>query len=447
MSSPAIPSSVRVVAAIVASGAGAFCGLAPLGVSAVIDHRGAATITALVGTLAAAALLSALTVCFAGTISEHDAGGSDREQLIAATTAATLVAVASMGRAGALATGAAVVAAGAALAIGYVGPAAQDRVEIAARRRLLADALDTPPGRLPEPWLVVAAREADAEDSAAGTSIALGRGLRIAALAGAGSILLAVVLGTLPNGTLPGHVALAVIATCVVIVAGGVLGSAVRSTRPSWRTGRRAHGPDCPRRHSGALSFHRLPVGVDSLTLDVAPGEHVGLLVPPDRPAWEIAAAAAHLDEFGAQHVDHHGVDGRPLAQDDVLRQIAVVVPDITLIGGTLRDNLAVADGGGDDERLLHAAQSWGLLSADIPNLDVPVGASMWPPQSLLQLAAARAALSRPAVLVVYDPPATDAPTLSPEAIRALADDRTVIRVSDREESLAGTDFVVRIAS
>ena len=206
---------------------------------------------------------------------------------------------------------------------------------------------------------------------------------------------------------------------------------------------------DYPRRHSGAVSFRHLPVGVESLTLDIAPGEHVGLLLPPGTTGLDVAAAAAHVDGLGAQHVVHHGVDGRALGQDEVLRQVAVVVPDITLIAGTLRDNLAVGDSSADEKQLMYLAHTWGLLSVGTPSLDAPVDARVWPPDALLRLAAARASLSQPAVIVLYDPftAAASAPTLSDFAVRALADGRTVIRVSNREEALGEADFVVRIAS
>jgi ABC-type multidrug transport system fused ATPase/permease subunit len=162
-----------------------------------------------------------------------------------------------------------------------------------------------------------------------------------------------------------------------------------------------------------------------------------------------VAAATAQVDGLGAQHVVHHGVDGRALGQDDVLRQVAVVIPDITLIAGTLRDNLAVGDASAGEKQLMHLAHTWGLLSVGTPSLDAPVDARAWPPDALLRLAAARASLSRPAVIVLYDPftAAASAPTLSADAVRVLGDGRTVIRVSNREEVLGEADFVVRIAS
>jgi ABC-type multidrug transport system fused ATPase/permease subunit len=132
-----------------------------------------------------------------------------------------------------------------------------------------------------------------------------------------------------------------------------------------------------------------------------------------------------------------------------VLRQVAVVIPDITLIAGTLRDNLAVGDASADEKQLMRLAHTWRLLSVGTPSLDAPVDARAWAPDALLRLAAARAALSRPAVIVLYDPftAAASAPALSDDAVRALGDGRTVIRVSNREEVVGEADFVVRIAS
>lgn len=454
MPSVSVLGSVRVVTTMVAAAAGVSCGLVPLALGAVVDHRRAETIAILVATLGAASLFAALTVSIAGTISEREGGAGAPGPVIATTAAAATAALASMVRVSGAATLTVAAAAVAALAIGYCGPSGRDRAEVAARRRLLADAVGTPPARMPEPWLVLAARDADRDYTAAGVAAALGRGLTVAALGVVGSVFLAVQLGPLANSVPPGLVALAAAGLLLVMVASGVLGTAVRSVlwRPRpVRTRRRPAGPDHPRLHSGAVSFQHLPVGVESLTLDIAPGEHVGLLLPPGTTGPDVAAAAAHVDGLGPQHVVHHGLDGRSLGQDDVLRQVAVVVPDITLIAGTLRDNLVVGDGSADEKQLLHVADTWGLLSIGAPSLDMPIDARTWQPDSLLRLAAARAALSRPAVIVLYDPftatASASAPTLSDDAVRALADGGTVIRISNREEALSGADFVVRIAA
>jgi hypothetical protein len=450
--SGSVPGSVRVIATAVAAAAGVSCGLVPLAFSSVVDDRRTETIAILVATLGAASLFAALIVALAGTISEREGGDRPRGPVIATTAAAAAAALTSMIHVSGPATLTVAAAAAAALVVGYCSPSARDRAEVAARRRLLADAVGTPPPRIPEPWLVLAARDTDREYTAAGVAAALSRGLAVAMLGAVGSVFLALLLGIVATSAPPRQVALAVTGLLVVMIASSVLGAAVRGalrrSRPV-RARRRPAGLDHPRRHSGAVSFQHLPVGVESLTLDIAPGEHVGLLLPPGTPGQDVAAAAAHVDGLGPQHVVHHGVDGRCLGRDDVLRQVAVVVPDITLIAGTLRDNLAVGDGRADEKQLLYVADVWGLLSTGAPSLDMAIDARAWPPERLLRLAAARAALSRPAVIVLFDPfTATgSAPSLSDDALRALADGGTVIRVSNREEALSGADFVVRIAA
>ena len=131
---------------MVAAAAGVSCGLAPLAVSAVVDHRRPETIAILVATIGAAAVFAALTVSLVGTISEREVGAPAAPGAVIATTAAVVTAtVASMIQISRAATLTAAVAATAALAIGYCGPSTRDRAEVGARRRLLADALGTPP--------------------------------------------------------------------------------------------------------------------------------------------------------------------------------------------------------------------------------------------------------------------------------------------------------------
>ena len=55
------------------------------------------------------------------------------------------------------------------------------------------------------------------------------------------------------------------------------------------------------------------------------------------------------------------GVDVRRFRADDVRALIGVVPQQVYLFNGTLRDNLLVADGDADDERILDACERAGL--------------------------------------------------------------------------------------
>lgn len=450
---------MRTVAAIVAATAGVATGLVPVALSVTTDDRRTTTIAMLIGSLAAAALFAALTVALAGTLAACD-GDPPASLVISAAAAAVAAGWLGTLRLGGRTAAIAGLGAIAAVGVGYLARAAQDRDGVRRRLRLLDDMLGAASDRLAEPWLVLAAQEATAEYRAADVSAALVGGQEVVALAAVGLGALTAILTTLPAAVTPGRVALAITALVLVVRAGGALGTAARVVRTA-RTAAGAGTLDAtpvvaprrrpearPRRHSGALSFRALEIGSTTFSLEVAPREHVGIEVPPGRWGRDIAAAVAASRGGEEPSVVHHGVDGRTLDRPDVLRHVAVVTPEGTLLPGSLGENLTPGGAGVDQGSLLGVARMWGLSRSLTDDLDARIDVHAWPPEAMLRLAAARAWLAEPSVVVIHDPypPGSDGPMLSPQDVNALASGRTVVRVSSRPDALADCDFVIRLA-
>jgi subfamily B ATP-binding cassette protein HlyB/CyaB len=211
-------------------------------------------------------------------------------------------------------------------------------------------------------------------------------------------------------------------------------------------------------RVQGRVTFERVtfryrpdaaPV-LDGLSLEVAPGEVLGVVGPSGSGKSTLARLAQRL------YVPERGrvlVDGLDLAQVDpawLRRQVAVVPQEAILFTRTVRDNIALADPGMPFERVVWAARLAGAheLILSLPEgYDTPLaeqGRTLSGGQRQ-RIALARALATDPRVLVLDE--ATSALDYESERLiqanmRIIARGRTVIVIAHRLSAVRHADRI-----
>jgi ATP-binding cassette subfamily B multidrug efflux pump len=186
------------------------------------------------------------------------------------------------------------------------------------------------------------------------------------------------------------------------------------------------------------------------ITFTVEPGETVAFVGATGAGKTSIMHLLARFYDVqrGAIRID--GVDIRDLAQADLRRIIGMVQQDVFLFSGTIRSNITLGHPFSDEE----VREACRLVRADrfierLPHgYDEPVlerGATLSTGQRQL-IAFARALIHRPRILVLDEATAnidTETEAWIQEAIRAVAEGRTMLVVAHRLSTVQNADRII----
>ncbi len=201
---------------------------------------------------------------------------------------------------------------------------------------------------------------------------------------------------------------------------------------------------------AGAIRFRNVTHGgLRDLTLDVMPGELVGLVLTEPSDATSLLNCLSRAVDPTSGSIEFDGIPLKTLEPDAVHAAILIAAHDADLFEGTLRDNVSAAamDSAQVDAALVAAAAD--QVAATLPDgVDSHLterGRSLSGGQRQ-RVALARALAADPPVLVVHDPTtAVDAVTESQIAhgIRSMRSGRTTLLITTSPALLAVCDWVI----
>ena len=218
--------------------------------------------------------------------------------------------------------------------------------------------------------------------------------------------------------------------------------------------------PIAPAAHPGLELRHvrfrydeRSPDVLDDVSLTLGPSDRLGLTGPSGAGKTTIVGLLLRFWDAVSGEVLLDGVDVRRFRADDVRALIGVVPQQVYLFNGSLRDNLLVADGDADDERILDASARAGLQEflRSLPRgLDTLVGDDglKLSGGERQRVAIARAVLKDAPILILDEATANlDAATEAEvvEQIDVFARNKTLLVISHRPVALELADRVVTL--
>jgi putative ABC transport system ATP-binding protein len=190
-------------------------------------------------------------------------------------------------------------------------------------------------------------------------------------------------------------------------------------------------------------SAGRLQIRHDGLAIDLAVGEHLGLVITdPTRAAGLLDVLGRDVEPDGSMTLD--GTDLRAVSLHDARQALLVARHDAVLFEGTLRENI----GDGEIEAALAASAADEVVDVIPDGLDTEIGerGHTLSGGQRQRVALARALAAKPAVLVLHDPTtAIDAATEDRVAagLRHYRAGRSTLLVTSSPALLARCDRVL----
>ncbi len=218
--------------------------------------------------------------------------------------------------------------------------------------------------------------------------------------------------------------------------------------------------PDESHTMKGEITFERVGfrypsreevVVLRDVSFSVAPGRQVALVGPSGAGKSTIASLLLRLYDptEGRILFDGRGSEGFPLTA--LRSQMAVVMQDVFLFGGTIRENIAYGRPGATEEEITEAARqanAWDFIQSFPDKLDTVVGERgvQLSGGQRQRIAIARAVLKNPRILILDEATSSldsESERQVQEALEKLMEGRTSLVIAHRLSTVRKADHII----
>ncbi len=218
--------------------------------------------------------------------------------------------------------------------------------------------------------------------------------------------------------------------------------------------------PDSAHTLQGEITFNgvgfRYPsrnevVVLRDVSFKVAPGQQIALVGPSGAGKSTVASLLLRFYDPGEGTILFDGRDSMSFPVTALRAQMAVVMQDVFLFGGTIRENIAYGKPGSDEEEIMEAAiqaNAWNFIQSFPDKLETVVGERgvQLSGGQRQRIAIARAVLKNPRILILDEATSSldsESERLVQEALEKLMKGRTSLVIAHRLSTVRKADRII----
>lgn len=218
--------------------------------------------------------------------------------------------------------------------------------------------------------------------------------------------------------------------------------------------------PDASHALHGQITFDRVGfrypsrdevVVLEEVSFTVDPGQQIALVGPSGAGKSTIASLMLRFYEPTEGIISFDGRDGLSIPVTSLRAQTAVVMQDVFLFGGTIRENIAYGRPGATEDEIIEAAvqaNAWDFIQSFPDKLETVVGERgvQLSGGQRQRIAIARAVLKNPRILILDEATSSldsESERLVQEALEKLMEGRTSLVIAHRLSTVRKADKII----
>jgi ABC-type multidrug transport system fused ATPase/permease subunit len=192
-----------------------------------------------------------------------------------------------------------------------------------------------------------------------------------------------------------------------------------------------------------------------NVTIRIEPGQEVALVGPSGAGKSTLVSLLLKFYEPTGGMILFDGRDSRSFPISSIRRQMAIVMQDVFLFGGTVRENIAYGKPGAGEQEIIDAAiqaNAWDFILSFPDKLETVVGERgvQLSGGQRQRIAIARAVLKNPTILILDEATSSldsESERLVQEALEKLMKGRTSVVIAHRLATVRKADKIIVLES